>query len=141
MKIRDVPQTGSVGENITYLAKFHLLPVGKRIFIRTVQQIVMQRIVSWGRSRDGSGFAPGNRSVDTEGFCKSQMTRDSGLRWLRARSLLAVFGGTGGIACRAAPEATPSGGGQLPARPPLRTVLESFPSYGSSPHKDSHHIS
>ena len=39
MKIRDVPQTGTVGENITYLAKFHLLPVGQRIFIRTVQQI------------------------------------------------------------------------------------------------------
>jgi hypothetical protein len=29
----------------------------------------------------------------------------------------------------------PSRGGLLPARPPLRTVLESFPSYGSSPHK------
>src|SRR5205085_3724800 len=27
----------------------------------------------------------------------------------------------------------PSGSGLLPARPPLRTVLESFPSYGSSP--------
>ena len=39
MKIRDVPQTGTIGENITYLAKFHLLPVGQRIFIRTVQQI------------------------------------------------------------------------------------------------------
>ena len=37
--------------------------------------------------------------------------------------------------------ATPSGNGPLPARPPLRTVLESFPSYGSSPHKDSHDIS
>ena len=33
------------------------------------------------------------------------------------------------------PEATPSRGGPLPARPPLRTVRESFPSYGSSPHK------
>ena len=30
---------------------------------------------------------------------------------------------------------TPSRGGLLPARPPLRTVRESFPSYGSSPHK------
>jgi hypothetical protein len=39
MKICDVPQTGSVGETVTYLAKFHLLPVGQRIFIRTVQQI------------------------------------------------------------------------------------------------------
>ena len=39
MKIRDVPQTGTVGENTTYLAKFHLLPVGQRIFIRIVQQI------------------------------------------------------------------------------------------------------
>jgi len=39
------------------------------------------------------------------------------------------------------PQATPSGNGPLPARPPLRTVLESFPSYGSSPHKDSHDIS
>ena len=29
----------------------------------------------------------------------------------------------------------PSRGGLLPARPPLRTVRESFPSYGSSPHK------
>ena len=28
--------------------------------------------------------------------------------------------------------------GQLPARAPLRTVLESFPSYGSSPHKARH---
>jgi hypothetical protein len=28
--------------------------------------------------------------------------------------------------------------GRLPARAPLRTVLESFPSYGSSPHKASH---
>src|ERR1035438_6868152 len=45
---------------------------------------VTQRIVSWGRSRDGSGFARGSRSVDTEGFCKSQMTLNSGLRWLRA---------------------------------------------------------
>src|ERR1700693_3616422 len=27
---------------------------------------------------------------------------------------------------------SPSGGGLLPARPPLRTVRESFPSYGSS---------
>ena len=32
-------------------------------------------------------------------------------------------------------EGLSSGGGLLPARPPLRTVLESFPSYGSSPHK------
>src|ERR1051326_4969484 len=32
---------------------------------------------------------------------------------------------------------TPSGSGLLPARPPLRTVLESFPSYGSSPTKVS----
>ena len=31
----------------------------------------------------------------------------------------------------------PSGSGLLPARPPLRTVLESFPSYGSSPTKIS----
>ena len=46
--------------------------------------IVTQRIVSWGRSRDGSGFARGNRSVDTEGFCKSQMTLNSGLRRQRA---------------------------------------------------------
>src|ERR1035437_4864604 len=45
---------------------------------------VTQRIVSWGRSRDGSEFAHGNRSVDTEGFCKSQMALNSGLRWLRA---------------------------------------------------------
>ena len=29
----------------------------------------------------------------------------------------------------------PSRDGLLPARPPLRTVRESFPSYGSSPHK------
>src|ERR1035441_1165977 len=39
---------------------------------------VTQRIVSWGRSRDGSEFARGNKSVDTEGFCKSQMTLNSG---------------------------------------------------------------
>ena len=45
---------------------------------------VTQRIVSWGRSGDGSEFARGNRSVDTEGFCKSQMALNSGLRWLRA---------------------------------------------------------
>src|ERR1035441_6782545 len=31
------------------------------------------------------------------------------------------------------PQATPSGGGQLPARPPLRTVLESFPSFRLKP--------
>ena len=30
---------------------------------------------------------------------------------------------------------TPGWRGRLPARAPLRTVLESFPSYGSSPHK------
>ena len=29
--------------------------------------------------------------------------------------------------------APPSGGGQLPARPPLRTVLESFPSFRLKP--------
>ena len=34
---------------------------------------------------------------------------------------------------RGHPEATPSGGGQLPARPPLRTVLESFPSFRLKP--------
>src|ERR1035438_3973961 len=50
-----------------------------RVFYR-----VTQRIVSWGRSRDGSEFARGNRSVDTEGFCKTQMTLNSGLRRLRA---------------------------------------------------------
>jgi len=56
--------------------------------------------------------------------------------------VFAVFAGMGGIASPIArsyflslmvyvhPETTPSGGGQLPARPPLRTVLESFPSYG-----------
>src|ERR1035437_2580013 len=49
-----------------------------------VWDAVTQRIVSWGRSRDGSEFARGNKSVDTEGFCKSQMTLNSGLRWLRA---------------------------------------------------------
>ena len=37
--------------------------------------------------------------------------------------------------------ATPGRLGRLPARAPLRTVRESFPSYGSSPHKDSHDIS
>ena len=45
---------------------------------------VTQRIVSWGRSRDGSEFVRGNRSVDTEGFCKSQMALNSGLRRLWA---------------------------------------------------------
>jgi hypothetical protein len=30
------------------------------------------------------------------------------------------------------PGAAPSGSGALPLRPPLRTVRESFPSYGSS---------
>ena len=54
---------------------------------------VTQRIVSWGRSRDGSEFARGNRSVDTEGFCKSQMTLNSGLRWQRAT--LGRFGWNG----------------------------------------------
>ena len=39
MRIRDVPQTGSVGNTVTYLAAFKLLPAGKRGFIRTVQQI------------------------------------------------------------------------------------------------------
>ena len=34
--------------------------------------------------------------------------------------------------------APPSRGGLLPARPPLRTVLESFPSYGSSLDKANH---
>jgi hypothetical protein len=51
---------------------------------RKCPHIVTQRIVSCGRSREGSGFAHGNRSVDTEGFCKSQVTLNSGLRWLRA---------------------------------------------------------
>src|ERR1035438_370341 len=44
-----------------------------------VPYTVTQRIVSWGRSRDGSGFARGNRSVNTERFCKSQMTLNSGV--------------------------------------------------------------
>src|ERR1039457_2086601 len=39
------------------------------------------------------------------------------------------------------PEATPGRRGRLPARTPLRTVRESFPSYGSSPHKDGHFLS
>ena len=54
---------------------------------------VTQRVVSWGRSRDVSKFARGNRSVDTEGFCKPQMTLSSGLRWLRAT--LCCFGWNG----------------------------------------------
>ena len=36
------------------------------------------------------------------------------------------------------PRGAPGRRGQLPARAPLRTVLESFPSYGSSPHKARH---
>ena len=39
------------------------------------------------------------------------------------------------------PEATPGRRGRLPARAPLRTVRESFPSYGSSPHKEGHFLS
>src|SRR5208337_1329575 len=72
---------------------------------------VTQRIVSWGRSRDGSEFARGNESVDTEGFCTSQMALNSGLRWLRATLCCFRWNG-GGIASRTAPEATlrpPSG--------------------------------
>jgi hypothetical protein len=45
---------------------------------------VTRRIVSWGQSRNGSEFARGNRSGDTEGFCKSQMALHNGLRRLRA---------------------------------------------------------
>jgi hypothetical protein len=92
-----------------------------------VQQIVMQRIVSWGRSRDGSGFARGNRSVDTEGFCKSQMTLNSGLR--RQRATLGRFRWNGRNSVpgcpRGHPEATlrppsgpPSGHPQATLRPP-----------------------
>jgi hypothetical protein len=120
MKIRDVPQKGSVGENITYLAKFHLLPVGKRIFIQTVQQIVMQRIVSWGRSRDGSGFARGNRSVDTEGFCKSQMTLNSGLR--RQRATLGRFRWNGRNSVPGCPRSHPEATLRLCGSQPVGTL-------------------
>ena len=74
---------------------------------------VTQRIVSWGRSRDGSEFARGNRSLDTEGFCKSQMTLNSGLRWLRATLRCLRWNGRNSVpGCpRGHPEATlkPSG--------------------------------
>src|ERR1019366_6944488 len=52
---------------------------------------VTQRIVSWGRRRDGSEFARGNRSVDTEGFRTSQMALNRGLRWLRATLCCFLF--------------------------------------------------
>jgi hypothetical protein len=55
--------------------------VGGRPFSRSR---VTQRLLSRGRSRDGSEFARGNRSVETEGFWGSQMTLNGGLRWLRA---------------------------------------------------------
>ena len=57
---------------------------GAKVEGRMMNEDVTQRIVSWGRSGDGSEFARGNRSVDTEGFCTSQMALNSGLRWLRA---------------------------------------------------------
>ena len=59
---------------------------------------VTQRIVLWGRSRDGSEFARGNRSVDTEVFCNSQMTLHSGLRWLRATPRCFRWNGRHGVA-------------------------------------------
>jgi hypothetical protein len=43
-----------------------------------------RELFSWGRSRAGSGFARGNGSVDTAGFCQSQMALHRGLRWLQA---------------------------------------------------------
>ena len=69
---------------------------------------VTQRVVSWGRSRDGSEFARGNRSVDTEGFCKSQMTLNSGLRWLRVTLRCLRWNGRNSVpGCpRGHPEAT-----------------------------------
>ena len=40
---------------------------------------VTQRIISWGQSRDGGELARGNRFVDTERFCKSQVPLNSRL--------------------------------------------------------------
>ena len=47
-----------------------------RLAVTTDQSLlgVTQRIISWGQSRDGGELARGNRFVDTEGFCKSQVT-------------------------------------------------------------------
>jgi hypothetical protein len=64
----------------------------------TLTYSVTQRIVLWGRSRDGSEFARGNRSVDTEVFCNSQMTLHSGLRWLRATPRCFWWNGRHGVA-------------------------------------------
>src|ERR1039457_2533762 len=77
---------------------------------------VTQRIVSWGRSRDGSEFARGNRSVDTEGFYKSQMILNSGLRWLRALLRCFRWNGRNSVpGCpRGHPEATPRPCGSQP---------------------------
>jgi hypothetical protein len=78
--------------------------------------VVTQRVVSWGRGRDGSEFARGNRSVDTEGFCKSQMTLNSGLRWLRAT--LRCFRWNGPNSVTGYPEATPRPCGSQPVATP-----------------------
>ena len=43
-----------------------------------------QRMISWGRSRDGGELARGNRFVDTEGCCQSQVTLHSRLGPQRA---------------------------------------------------------
>jgi hypothetical protein len=53
---------------------------------------VTQRVFSRERSQDGSEFARGNWSVDTEGFRKSQMTLNCGLK---LREALCSFLGNG----------------------------------------------
>ena len=100
-------------------------PVGLRRYERAVggrrsSHSVTQRIVSWGRSRDGSEFARGNRSVDTEGFCKSQMTLNSGLRWLRATLRCFRWNGRNSVpGCpRGQPEATLRPCGRQPVGTP-----------------------
>src|ERR1035441_5034235 len=100
------------------MSAFQFFPLSQRFsvlaFTVRALSVVTQRIVSWGRSRDGSELARGNRSVDTEGFCKSQMTLNSGLRWLRATLRCFWWNGRKSVAdCpRGHPEATlrpPSG--------------------------------
>ena len=65
---------------------------------RVIGRGVTLRIVSWGQSRDGSELARGNRSVDTEVFCNSQMTLHSGPRWLRATPGCFGWNGRNGVA-------------------------------------------
>jgi hypothetical protein len=94
---------------------------------------VTQRIVSWGRSRDGSEFARGNRSVDTEGFCNSQMTLNSGLRWLRATPRCFRWNGRNGVAGESSAPNWPLAICHPLVRPPQATLKPwSLPTSGTA---------